>query len=912
LKLIIYIKIIFMKPVLLYGLLASLFLCFGSCKNTDDEFLPDDVLPPVKEGYVRMQITVPGLAPVSTYALSESDEYRVSEVDVLVFDAAGKYLCRAYAQGQDIVTDSSDSNKKTFDVYLDGAGNATGACVMVVANAHDAVEAANAASPFTSFVTTKENVTGALKFDSPGKWNVPEPPATDITPFPMWGGLSSVDLSNTASVPVPSIPLIRSVARIDVGINFPDDVIDGTETGRGLTSTTFTLESIELHNSLDGGLVAPDGGVYPAFSPSIPTAPAPDINDSPVPSYSAAPASAIADGFSPDRYSCTGAIYMAEQFAEPAVGGGGSAKRPCLVIGGRYGSSTADITYYRLDFVSGSYPNQTFLDVLRNHRYRFNITKVDGPGYDTPEEAFDAAPVNLTVSLTATDESLTSYVYDGQYVLGVSQDEYVLDNKQQTVALDISATYGSYSAAASSTGNWLRFGSVIGGGDIVVPAVSAPPAALGTLTFNVTANTGSDARTGTVAITSGRLEKVITVIQYPAFYVSTPQTNPFAAGTANTVLTVRSPYNNWYVRVDSDPKAIVSGFSPVSGNITTGTNVALAFRQFSDWSNSVTETAAATLAFFSPTGEFDPETRTVQLTETLYTPPTDITPSTHNGWAGSNIYWDSAKGCLTFDDIPTSNPADTAPGSGSERYQGVFFKWGSLVGLDPSSSASATSWVSGCKVYVPATGSATGWSQKTAGEAGPPSNPTAYFTTWGNIPYVTTGTTVTTDQAYLNISSPAGGHNPSEWKGDICRYLTETGKAPGAGKGTKWRMPVANEFGATADYGNALGSWPGGITSNISVVGAYGQWSVTYNSTYPGFRKKGGAIIANYKPFFPASGWRGYGSAGSLSFVGGDGVYWSSSPNNSNAYQLYLNLGGVNPASNNSRTSSLPVRCVKE
>jgi hypothetical protein len=45
-----------MKLVVLYGLITSVFLSFGSCKNTDDEFLPDDVLPPVQEGYVRMQL----------------------------------------------------------------------------------------------------------------------------------------------------------------------------------------------------------------------------------------------------------------------------------------------------------------------------------------------------------------------------------------------------------------------------------------------------------------------------------------------------------------------------------------------------------------------------------------------------------------------------------------------------------------------------------------------------------------------------------------------------------------------------------------------------------------------------------------------------------------------------------------
>ncbi|MDR1883943.1 MAG: FimB/Mfa2 family fimbrial subunit [Prevotella sp.] len=860
-----------MKPVLLYGLLAALFLSFGSCKNTDDEFLPDDVLPPVKDGYVRMQITVPGLTPVSTYALSETDEYSLSEVDVLVFDAAGKYLCRAYAQGQDIITDSSNSNKKTFDVYLDGAGNATGACVMVVANAHDAVEAANATSPFTSSVTTKEDVTSALEFDSSGKWNAAG--SANFRPFPMWGCLSPVDLSNTASVPVPSIALLRSVAKIDVEVNL---------TG----GASFILESVRLYNSLKRGLAAPLDGNPSVTDPAIPPSLlASDIND-PI-SY----LHGVGDDFS-NNLSCTNVIYMAEQFAEPAVDGGGPAKRPCLVIGGRYGSSTANITYYRLDFVSGSYPNQEFLDVLRNHRYRFNITKVDGPGYDTAQEAFDAAPVNLTVSLTATDESLTSYVYDGQYALGVSQDTYVLNNKQQTVALDISATYGSYSAAASSTGNWLRFGSVIGSGDIVVPAVSVPPAALGTLTFNVTANTGSDARTGIITVTSGRLEIVITVIQYPEFYVSTPQTDPFAAGTAGTALTVRSPYNNWYVRVDSDPKAIVSGFSPVSGNITTGTNVALAFRQFSDWSNSITETATATLTFFSPTGEFDPETRTVQLTETLYTPPTDITPSTHNGWAGSNIYWNSAKGCLTFDDTPTSNPAADASGSGSETYQGVHFKWGSLIGVDPSD----VGWGTGATVYIPDPSTQT-WTVAKAGTGNS-------YNTWANILTVSGGT-VGTDRAHLTIDKASGGgYDPVNKLGDICRYLTETGHAPGKERGTRWRMPVANEFGAAADYGTTLGSW----NSSTANANDYGTWTVTGN---PGCRKNN-SPIANYRPFFPASGQRNVNGVRRL--IGAESTYWSSSPSTGvNAYLLiYYANGNKNPLHTGDRLHAMSVRCVKE
>jgi hypothetical protein len=37
-----------MKPVLLFGFIISAFLSLGSCRNTDEEFLP---LPPLKDGY---------------------------------------------------------------------------------------------------------------------------------------------------------------------------------------------------------------------------------------------------------------------------------------------------------------------------------------------------------------------------------------------------------------------------------------------------------------------------------------------------------------------------------------------------------------------------------------------------------------------------------------------------------------------------------------------------------------------------------------------------------------------------------------------------------------------------------------------------------------------------------------------
>ncbi|MDR1883443.1 MAG: FimB/Mfa2 family fimbrial subunit, partial [Prevotella sp.] len=238
-----------MKPVMLYGLVTALFLCPGSCKNTDEEFRPD-ALPPVPEGYIRMQITVPGLAPAPTYALSTADETHVSTVDVLVFNASDNtFLC--HAVGQSIATDGNDSNKKTFDVDLRSAGYRN-SYVMVVANAHDAVQDvvdAFTSSPPTLSPATVAKAMQSMTFDSPGKWNVAKTNDTDFTPLPMWGMIpGTVSLGETNTPPV---SMLRSVARIDVGVNFPEDTDDGTETGLGLTpSTTFTLEEVHLYNSL--------------------------------------------------------------------------------------------------------------------------------------------------------------------------------------------------------------------------------------------------------------------------------------------------------------------------------------------------------------------------------------------------------------------------------------------------------------------------------------------------------------------------------------------------------------------------------------------------------------------------------------------------------------------------------------
>jgi len=61
----------------------------------------------------------------------------------------------------------------------------------------------------------------------------------------------------------------------------------------------------------------------------------------------------------------------------------------------------------------------------------------------------------------------------------------------------------------------------------------------------------------------------------------------------------------------------------------------------------------------------------------------------------------------------------------------------------------------------------------------------------------------------------------------------------------------------------------------------------------------------------PTAGYRSRAD-GSLDSQGSYGYYWSSSPDYTNAYTLFFNSGGVNPAGSNYRAHGFSVRCLKD
>ncbi|MBF0577155.1 hypothetical protein [Dysgonomonas sp. GY617] len=237
-------------------------------------------------------------------------------------------------------------------------------------------------------------------------------------------------------------------------------------------------------------------------------------------------------------------------------------------------------------------------------------------------------------------------------------------------------------------------------------------------------------------------------------------------------------------------------------------------------------------------------------------------PAPHRGWAGSNIYWNGSN--LTFDDIGVVSHAD---------YQGVYFQWGSLWGI----SSSETYNINTSSLYPPTGGIQIG------GVA------------WDSIPRINDVLVVAPtlpyeknmrDYSYLEIV-----HEPSLGIGDICRYLTEQGLAPGSPL-KKWRMPTSKEFDLLVDS-KAQGVF--GFQMPIQDDGS-DLFNMGYNY---------GAV------FFPASGYR-YKKDGYLTNLGNYGFYWSSSIEDGTGRFLYFNSNNVFPDNNYIQSSALSVRCVLE
>ncbi|MCC8035057.1 MAG: BACON domain-containing protein [Rikenellaceae bacterium] len=378
------------------------------------------------------------------------------------------------------VTDGTDTRYKTVGVTL--LKKDYPQKLVLIANAKQAVEVLN----LQSGAKTRDEVLQMLEFGRTGDWHSQ---MSEFIPIPMWGeaedALTITDNTNR----IGTIILTRMISRLDV---VKESTID---------DDLFTLNSVHLYNRLTNGRVAPnrasthwDDTEYKAILPTMPSADSHKVKG---------PLAVDAV-----QYGTTMVMPTVYAFEAEAPDDGAAANATCLVIGGYFDGSGTE-SFYRVDFVDrDDQGNITgYKHLLRNHIYRINISDVYGSGHPTPDEAFDSKAVNMDADVKEWDEgSITDVVFDRDYMLGVSQTEYILPKNQTTgnlliVTTDVPA--GWEIAKVPADASWLD----------ITSGTTGPANEKSEVYFDLEENDTGAERTVNLKVTAGRLSIIVKVTQ---------------------------------------------------------------------------------------------------------------------------------------------------------------------------------------------------------------------------------------------------------------------------------------------------------------------------------------------------------------------------------------------------------------
>ncbi len=369
-------------------LAAVIALLHWSCVRDDNEIRSEN------DDYTRiaMDVLVPGSGyGAKSRALTGAGENHVEELTVLVFDAGGAFRYRADAQ---TVESTVEDNVKRFTVNLK-----TGQCdIWILANCKDIIEAYTIPGN-----ATKASLRQNLLLELNAKWNTTY---AGFVPLPMWGERTGLNVTPDLSLTGTGnrIPLIRAVAKVEV-------TIDRTT----VPAADFTMEGMRFYHWSNRGQLVPDEAVLSSDKTKVTAISGNTGTTAAAERQTYGPSERDGDGF------FTNLIYLPET---PAGTAGTITGNPCLII---YATYKGTAGWYKIELLDDQ---DNCLPLLRNYRYTFEIVKVGGRGYATPDEAYKSKALNLTVRVhTHSDATLTNVMYDGQYWLAWDPDKFEMDKE---------------------------------------------------------------------------------------------------------------------------------------------------------------------------------------------------------------------------------------------------------------------------------------------------------------------------------------------------------------------------------------------------------------------------------------------------------------------------------------------------
>lgn len=506
-----------------FGRLCIPLLALGVFSASCTDELSSEVVPggggKGGESEVTLKLQVPGTASgAKTRAVTEEEENEIDDLYVLAFKVdkdnneetfdyyvAAKKMSTAGTSGELSTWTASlkvKDYRQTFVMIANAQGTTGKVNEQIAALAGNCVgqRKMQMLAKLTETLSEDEKTKG-FNADSDGSHH----------PFTMYGQTATTLITENGGHNL-TVSMHRIMAQVRV-----------TFSGDAATDARFEAESVLLYNFNDRARVIPDNlgetGTDHVKTPTIPQGavllPAKADGKESVPTYAVDKAAK----------KIAHAIYLFET-AQPKDGTEleKHVKRPCLIVKGKYQQETTSC-YYRVDLAKPDAGGaMTYMDVMRNHSYNVTINNVTDRGHDTPQEALESKPANITATVVAWDDAEMGDIdFDGQRVLGIGTMKYQLGKRGGNDLLQqVKASTGlawtatlyaadEYGQATTNAPDWIEFVGTDGAATHTISGVGTNE--LEDWKFNVKRNEQVPERRAVMRFTAGNLKVDALVVQ---------------------------------------------------------------------------------------------------------------------------------------------------------------------------------------------------------------------------------------------------------------------------------------------------------------------------------------------------------------------------------------------------------------
>ncbi|MCD8102709.1 MAG: BACON domain-containing protein [Alistipes sp.] len=517
------------KIVLTFVLAAVL---LGSCVKEDIGYT--DGVPDGDEIEFTFSYTSPGMDAPGTRTVISADDTKIEAVDVLAYkvDPVTGEEIFAYHRRHISVT-YAGNGEGTFTVRLARSEGSEKYSFDLLANVteNDRNTYLGNISIGDDIVTVRSNITRGNAQVS----------VTTLGPLPHWAYIPPMEVDRDAVIG--QVKFICSVARVDIGLNWPED----DKPAGGLPNFKFTTLAWSGYPA--GGYLMPHPDNYDIATRMV-TAPT---------LWSAMNTSAptLRTGITDDFFLRGCYIF------EPDVNRIGSAGRVfCLIVGGPlYDSDGSEIgvRFFPLRLKDPNDPTKK-LDYLKGHRYRINIIGINGPGYTTAALAAAAEDnFEITYELTVHEQGdINHVVYSSTNYLGISSISETFDaaggSGELKVRTDVSEGWSvTFQDENGAQPSWITTsGPLSGAAD-----------ATGSIAYTVAPNSGDySPRTAYARFKAGSLEISTRVHQNGEWFIKSDY---------NPALNIKGDGDKFTVSIwgDIPPEVLVRAYSPEFEEYTT-------------------------------------------------------------------------------------------------------------------------------------------------------------------------------------------------------------------------------------------------------------------------------------------------------------------------------------------------------